>query len=369
MSTGGASPRGGSADLEAFLDQQIEAGYFPGAVAVVGDAEGVLARAARGHAVLEPERRAVQADTLFDLGSLTQPLVTAPLALLLHVVEGFDLELQVRKFLPELDRLDKRELTVRDLLLHRAGLPAWAPLYAHGLERSRFLRALGDQPLVYAPRSRVLPSDIGYFLLGEVVARVGSAPLDLLARELLFEPLGATGLGFGPYLGERRLCTAATERGDAGERERAGKTAPGYNGWRQEMIWGEVHDHNCWVLGGVSGHAGLFGSAPELCRYGLEFLGRGRGLFPERLLALLRMEETAGCASGRTLCWRLARSAGNGLPPTAIGHDATTGASVWIDPALGRLTILLGNCLHPHRRACDMDALRRDYHRLACALS
>jgi len=367
-----ASVRGGSvapSGIESLLARSIEAGHFPGAVALAGGAREVAWCCARGRAVVEPEEHRAAGETVYDLAELTQPLVTAPLVLLLHALEGLDLDARLARFLPEIDRLDKRDITLRDLLLHRSGLPEWVPLYAHGLGMAGYLRHLRDRPPVYRTGTRVLPSGVGYILLGEAAARVGSAPLEQLAREMLFAPLGSSSLGFGPRPPGERPRTAATERGDVFELRRAGREAAAYRGWRREVIWGEAHDHATWTLGGVSGSAGLFGAAGDLWLYAREFLGRGRGLFPDRLLPLLRQDGTAELAEGRAFGWQLARTpgcaAGEALGGEAFGLGGFTGASMWIDPRAERIFILLTNRVHPEVRPVDMDSIRREFHQAA----
>lgn len=358
--------------VEAALERAIETGAFPGAVALVGAGDAVLLHCARGRSAVEPEVRPAAPETIYDLAELTQPLVTAPLVLLLAAHEGIDLDSRAVRFLPEIDRLDKRDITLRDLLLHRAGLPGWLPLYARGTTMREYLAALRDRPPQARPGTRVLASGIGALLLGEVAARIGSAPLERLARELILSPLGADTLGFGPRPAAERARIAPTERGDGTERERAGREAASYRGWRSQVIWGEAHDHTAWTLGGVAGHAGLFGSAPDVWRLALEHLGRGRGIFPARLLPLLREDATPGHPQGRTLAWQLGRSegscAGDALPPAALGQAGSTGTSLWIDPGRGRIYVLLTNRVHPLPSAADMDAVRREFHRAASAL-
>lgn len=367
------SPTRVASGVETFLDRHIEAGDLPGGVALVGRGDAVLLHCARGRSVQEPETHDAAPDTIYDLAELTQPLVTAPLILLLHALEGIDLDARMARFLPELDRIDKHDITLRDLLLHRAGLPDRLPLYVWGSDMAATLRVLGGRAPLHRPGARVLPSSIGALLLGEVAARAGSAPLDRLASELLFEPLGARTLGFGPLPAAGRPRVAATERGDASERERAGREAASYRGWRTDIIWGEVHDHIAWTLGGVSGHAGLFGAARDVWLCALEYLGRGRGLLPERLLPLVREDATPEHAEGRTHAWQVARSpgssAGEALPAQALGHAGFTGSSIWLDPRAGRVFILLTNRVHPAVKPIDMDAIRREYHSVAAALA
>jgi CubicO group peptidase (beta-lactamase class C family) len=353
------------------LDRRIEAGDFSGAVALTARGEAPIDICARGLAAVEPEEHAAGPETVFDLGDLTRAAVTAPLALLLHHHDGVDLDIRAAKVLPELDRLDKREITLRHLLLHSSGLPEWIPLYAHGLGMRDYLRVLRETAPEAACGALIRDSALGYLLLGEALARVASAPLERLARELLFDPLGTAGLGFGPRPVSERPRIAPTERDETYERERAGRRAEKYRGWRSGVLWGEVHDHCTWTLGGASGDAGLFGAARDLLALGVEMLGHGRGLFPEPVRRLLLGDATPGHARARTHGWKLVRRGaeepGNPLPFGAVGHDSFTGASLWIEPRNAEIFILLANRVHPRVRPSDMDSIRREFH--ACALS
>ncbi len=137
------------------------------------------------------------------------------------------------------------------------------------------------------------------------------------------------------------------------------------------MIWGECHDLNARGLGGVSGHAGLFSTVPDLHRLALEFLGRGAGLFPPETLDLFRRDLTPELNENRSVGWQLGAtpgaSSGPFLSPGAMGHTGFTGTSLWIDPAEEWILILLTNRVHPRYRPDDMNAVRREFHRKALA--
>jgi len=360
---------GGAGAVGSLLDEGVEAGDFPGAVALAGDGDVVVLHCARGLAVREPQRHPATLDTVYDLAELTQPLVTAPLLLLLHVLEGVDLDSSVSRFVPEIDRLDKRDITLRHLLLHRSGLPEHLPLYVRGRSMGDYLGILRGCEPIEAPGTRDRPSAPGFLLAGEIAARVGAAPLGRLASELILDRLGAPTLRFGPLPQAERPSVAATEHGDGFERARAGRRAEAYRGWRQEMIWGEVHDHLAWTLGGVAGNAGLFGAARDVWRLVLEMLGRGRGLFPDRVQMLLRDEATPAQESGRSLGWRLARcgssGGGSAVPAPALEADGFTGASIWIEPRSARVRVLLTNRVHPRVPSTGTRAARDRFLQMA----
>jgi CubicO group peptidase (beta-lactamase class C family) len=322
--------------------------------------------------MIVPERAPATAATLYDLASLTKPLATALLAVLLERGGSLRLDAPLGRSLPGWAAGDERDrITPLDLLTHRSGLPAWLPLYLDAPEgdREARIRLLRSVPLLHPPGAGVAYSDPGFILLGFALEAAGGAPLDRMFRALVAEPLGLGDLLYrpGPALRER---TAATEEGNARERVLAGARASDYNGWRSEMIRGEVHDHNAWTLGGVAGHAGLFGTARGVHRLAREFAGTGSGLLSAAERARFRSPQTPGLQEDRGLGFQIAStrgcSAGPALSPAAFGHAGFTGTSLWIDPEAGRIFVLLTNRVHPRFREIDMNAVRRGFHEAAC---
>lgn len=357
-----------------YLAGRIDAGDIPSASWVVGDAEGVLDSGAAGRAVVVPEEVPATRETLYDLASLTKPLVTSPLALVLRREAGFDLEDPAARFLPELGRMDKRGITLRHLLAHTSGLPDWAPLYVRGESVAEYLRQIREIDLEARPGARVRYSDLGYICLGAVLERASGATLDALAASLIMERCGARAcFRPGPALLAR---VAATEASCNYERRKAGPAAAAYARWRSGVIRGEVHDQNAWAAGGVAGHAGLFGTAMDVHLIAREAIGPPSRILPEADLALLREDQTGGLPEARSAAYRINRgpggeadpatAAGTALPASAFGHNGFTGTSVFVDPEARRVYVLLTNRIHPAvREELDMNGLRREFHRLA----
>ncbi len=360
-----------------YLAERIEAGDIPSASWLIGDAERVIASGALGHAVLVPGRVPAAEDTIYDLASLTKPLVTSLLVILLAREAGFRLGDRAGRFLPEFDRLDKRDITLAHLLTHTSGLPDWAPLYVKGGTIAEYLRQIqGMQPLE-PPGVKLRYSDPGYIALGAVAERAGTAGLGALAASLILEPVGSRACFRPPPALQGRV--AATEEACQYERVKAGAAATGYRGWREGVIRGEVHDQNAWAAGGVAGHAGLFGTAKDVYLIARKALDTPSRLVAEEDLPLLREARTGDLPEPRSMAYRINRAedggsdpttaAGAALPPRAFGHNGFTGTSVWIDPAASRVYVLLTNRVHPEvREEMDMNALRREFHRLAATV-
>ena len=361
------------ASIADYLGARAEAGEIPGAAWVVAGPHGVLDEGAVGHAVLVPERIAAAPSTIYDMASLTKPLVTSMLYLSLGKELGLSDDTPACRILPEIDRIDKRGITLRHLLTHTSGLPAWIPFYLRGATPSEYLAQLRDTTPESQPGARVVYSDPGYIAMGEILQRASATPLDRLAREMIFDPLELSDTTFNP-LRQVLARVAATEESCQYERELAGPAAGGYAGYRAGVVRGEVHDQNAWVLGGVSGHAGLFSTARETAILAREFLGdhadSGVGLLDAEAIRKATVDQTPGLSEARTLAFRVAlrgeTAAGPHLPPLAFGHNGFTGTSLWIDPGRPRVYVLLTNRVHPvASKGADMLALRRAFHSLA----
>ena len=356
----------------AFVQDRIDDGTFPGAVWLVAQEDRIVAEGALGHAMVAPGRVETSAATLYDLASLTKPLSAALLAVLLERDGRLNLDEPLGRCLPAWRARDDRgRITPVDLLTHRSGLPAWMPLYldAGPGDREARIENLRTVPLLNPPGAGVVYSDPAYILLGFALEAVGGAPLDRMFRERVTGPLGIDDLLYRPGNGLRDR-TAATEVDHGRERHLAGARADGYNGWRSGVIRGEVHDQNAWTLGGVAGHAGLFGTARAVYRLAREFAGMEGGLLTDAERARFRVSLTPGLQEERALGFQIATtrgcSAGPALSPASFGHAGFTGTSLWIDPEAGRIFILLTNRVHPRFREIDMNAVRRGFHEAAC---
>ncbi len=359
-----------AAALDDFLQEAIRQEITPGAVALVAHEDRVLHLAAWGDAQVVPAREPMAADTVFDVASLTKPLVTAVLALVLESELDLPPERLARTLLPELGGRDHADITLHHLLTHSAGLPAWCPLFLRGETAEDYLKALRHEALEELPGRKVVYSDPGYMVVGEMLRRASGMALDRLFQEVLGGPLGLEATFCPPP--ELVGRAAATEVGQAFERELAGESAAGYRGWREGVIRGEVHDHHTWVAGGVLGNAGLFATAADLHRLGQECLGGGRALLSGRVLERLRMPASPVGQEARSEGFALNTggegSCGPALPESAFGHVGFTGTSLWLDPEGRRIYVLLTNRVHPQVGQGDMLEFRRNFHQLAMGI-
>ena len=359
-----------SQPISDMLAERIEAGDFPSAVYVVAEAGRVRFADALGDAVREPEVRAATFGTIYDLASLTKPLVTGMLLALLIERGAVGLDAAVSEYLPEFGAGDKRAVTVRHLLTHTSGLPAWQPLYL-STGADRVLETIAAQPLEQAPGERVVYSDLGFITLGLLAQSVTNTQLADLARREIFEPLELRRTFFNPEKAIQAEVAACESGGNSYERGMC-ETQPGADKaqWRERTIWGEVHDGNAYFLGGAAGHAGLFADARETLRLASQFLPGTTALLDPDTCRLFRTNMTEGLNEARSFGWQLAATpestAGPRLPPEAFGHLGFTGTSCWLDPTTERVFILLTN--RTHARALpfvNINGVRRRFHTLA----
>jgi CubicO group peptidase (beta-lactamase class C family) len=359
-------------NISDMLAGRIEAGDFPSAVYVVAEAGRVRFADALGDAVREPERHPATPGTVYDLASLTKPLVTGMLLAQLVERGAVGLDAAVADYLPEFGAGGKRAITVRQLLTHTSGLPAWQPLnLSTGGDRDRVLDTIAAQPLERAPGERVVYSDLGFITLGLLAERVSDTRLADLARREIFEPLGLKRTFFNPPRSLQTEVAASESGGNAYERGMC-ETQAGADSarWRERTIWGEVHDGNAYFLGGAAGHAGLFSDARETLRLASQFLPGTTALLKPETCRLFRTNMTEGLNEARSFAWQLAATpestAGRRLPPEAFGHLGFTGTSCWLDPATERVFILLTNRTHAHPLPfVNIKGVRRRFHILA----
>jgi len=323
----------------------------PGAVVLVRLGERRVFHEAYGFARTVPRAEPMTRDTVFDLASLTKPVCTGLLAMRFWQEGRIRLDQRLSTWFPCAQDPAKHRITVRDLLCHRSGLPAWRPFHegvasdACPVPASQVRDRLLAEPLESEPGSRETYSDLGFMLLGWILEAQGGAGLGTLFREWVAAPLGIPGAGFrgvGEEDARREgACSVA-----------ATEACP----WRGRVLCGQVHDENCYLLGGVAGHAGLFSSAVDLDRIVLEiFRGRGGGsgvFLPDGVAEFFR-RPPPGCGRSYALGWDTPTpgrsSSGGHFSADSYGHTGFTGTSVWMDFSRQVGVVLLTNRVHPSR--------------------
>jgi CubicO group peptidase (beta-lactamase class C family) len=349
--TGDTGAGGPFAPAARVLAEGLAQGAFPAAVAEVGTTAGVRWQGTFGRLSDAPDAPDASLDTVFDLASLTKPLATTTLVMRLADAGRLVLADPVSRWCPQWRGTDRAGVTVHDLLAHASGLTAHLPLYRDCLGRREFEPAICALPLEYAPRTRSIYSDLGFILLGFLTADAAGRPLEDQFEEVR-ALLDVEDLCFRPPRSWRpRLAPA------------------GLDPWRGRVLVGEVQDGNAWALGGVAGHAGLFGTAPAVGRFARDILALLRGergaplATPERVRQFAA--RTAVPGSSRALGWDTmlpTSSCGTRMHPTAIGHTGFTGTSLWIDAHHDVYAVLLTNRVHPNESNDAVLGIRPRFH-------
>jgi CubicO group peptidase (beta-lactamase class C family) len=317
-------------------------------------------------------------DTCYDLASLTKVLATTTAWALLIQNGRAALDDPIDRILEELQGSPVGMATVRQLLTHSSGLPGWRPYYeriaaiektepgfmGNVAARQALLGYIAKEDLLYERGSRSLYSDLGFMLLGFAVERLSDEPLDVFCRRRIYDPLSAHPLTYGPRQPlalhaeppKSSLLIAPTEE----------------DPWRGRILCGEVHDENAFALGGVAGHAGLFGTARAVLAVAQAWLQawRGdRGLLEPRMATWCTTRQQTVPKSSWGLGWdtpSAPSSSGALFSPESFGHLGYTGTSLWIDPVKELEVVLLSNRVHPTRRNERIRAFRPLIHDLVC---
>ena len=346
----GDSDPGTFAAADRAIEAAIAARHAPGAVLCVGSASGITYLKAYGRRAVEPEPVAMTEDTVFDLASLTKPMATATSVMLLAHREKLAVADPVARHLPAFAAGNKAHVTVEQLLLHRGGVIADNPMsdFTDGPELA-MARTLAS-PRAYEPGTRFVYTDVGYMALGELVRTISGRSLDAFAREEIFRPLGMAETTYLPPEELKQRC-APTERRDG------------------RWMRGDVHDPRAYALGGVAGHAGLFGTAGDVARYCRMLLNGGAldgcrvlGEATVRDMTLGRpLPDGTGVRSyGFDVDTPYSSPRGERFTKgVSFGHTGFTGTSLWVDPANDAFVILLTNSVHPDGKG-KVVGLRRE---------
>ncbi len=343
------------------FEEVLRAGYaggtFSGAAWSTGTADRVDSAGVIGE--LSWGGPAANADTLWDLASVTKPIVA--LAVMRLVQDGWmTLDDTIGQHLDDYRGTDKERLTVRQLLTHTAGFPAELPMYRWCDSRQAMLDEIRGVSLRFEPSTDVEYTSQGFIVLGLMAEAATGMPLDEVVRGTVTEPAGLSRTLFRPGAADRPLAAATEE-------------CP----WRGGVVQGTVHDENAEVLGGIAGHAGLFATLPDLQSLA-QLLCRGASgadtaVLSARTLATMIAPATDHLRHRRTLGWqgkdRVSSPAGDLAGPRTFGHTGFTGTSMWIDPDAGRYVVLLTNRVHPTRASGGLPRIRRLVHNIGFGYS
>ncbi len=390
------------------MQSAVNSKVFPGAVLLVSHKENILLHQAFGLSDIE-SGQLMQRNSIFDLASLTKPLATS--LCLMKLVEKRAIAINntlsqtfTEIFQPQIgtfwvDKIttikDKADITIDQLLRHTSGLAAYRPFYKQVIfkpekERRDFMRQLVlMDPLVEKPGKKQIYSDLGYILLAWIIEKISGYRLDGFAYEELYKPIGVTELFFMPtdidkqiegknFSEQKQLSQNKTYLIDSKKEVMFVPTE--ICSWRNKMLRAEVHDDNAWAVGGVEGHAGLFGTALGVWRVLIEMMklihGEESNLINRDILRAF-LEKRHGIKGQSDSCniynrfdmvagfdtpSLLGSSSGRYFSSESIGHLGFTGTSFWLDPAKSIIVILLSNRVHPTRNNQKIREFRPKIH-------
>lgn len=332
------------------LRDAISERIFPGAVAAITLEGKLIATQAFGRFTYASDSPPVRDDTIFDLASLTKPLTAGAMAMLLYDRGLLELDTLVAAVIPEFGSDGERaEVTLRHLLAHTSGLPAYEKLFERCRDRAGLIVAACDLPLTFPPGERVEYSDIGFIVLGEALERIAGEKIDSFCAREIFGPLGMASTGYRPQQELRALIPPTEEDRD----------------FRHRVIQGEVHDENAHVMGGVSAHAGLFATAADIARFAQCMLRGGEPVFRRDTVRLFTSAQPVHSGYARALAWdRVSQPSQSGryFSSAAYGHLGYTGTSLWIDPERAMSVTLLTNRTWPDRQSQGIKRVRPAFH-------
>jgi len=326
--------------LKIYLYQSIADSAFPGCAVAVGHRGKLLLNEGFGHFTYDANSAEVQTNSIFDLASVTKVVSATSAAMLLYDRRLLDLNWKVQDILPDFLGKEKGLVTVKHLLTHTAGLPAWKRFYLNYKGKQNILQQIYKENLVYSPGTLNMYSDLGMILTQNIIEVISQKPLDVFNKENLFDPLGMERTFYNPdkkYLHE----IVPTEKSD----------------FHKKVVHGFVHDENTWAMGGVSGHAGLFSTSEDLAKFCQMMLNKGlfnfKRILSENTIEYFTKRDGKVEGSTRAIGWDTRSeeksSSGHFMSMKAFGHTGFTGTSIWMDPENEVFVILLTNRVHPTR--------------------
>ena len=356
-------------DVKTILEKGVFEEVFPCAAAGISfyiDKEKIKIKTYCGNASLYPQKIKIKKNTYFDLASLTKPLATTMAILCLLKIKKIDMDETLPSLLEKKIKGKKKNITVRQLLGHCSGFPAYREYFKvlkdiPVKKRGTFVeKLLLNEKLEYEAESKAVYSDLGFMLLGRIIEKKSGEPLEKFVKEKVLQPLNLEeNIFFSPLFDSRQINInkdfAATESCS----------------WRKKILYGEVHDDNCYAMGGVAGHSGLFGNIEGVTTYADFILDmwKGKAIHPnidnrdlEKILK--RQEKIPGSnrTSGFDTTAKSGSSSGKYFSEKSVGHLGFSGTSLWIDPEKEIVVVLLTNRVHPSRENKKIVQFRPFFH-------
>lgn len=338
--------------IDEIIQSAIKDSAFPGSVVLVSKDKNVIYEKAFGHLTYDDTSAAVTKNTIYDIASLTKVIATTTAVMICYDKTLFSLDDPVTKYLPEFSQNGKEKVTIKNLLLHNSGLPAFKRFYNNYSSADEVINVIYKTPLSYEPGSKTVYSDLGFITLAKIVEQVTGNSFDVFCNEEIFNLLQMNSTFFNPP-DSLQYKIAPTEYD---------------NYWRNKLVWGKVHDETSSLLNGVAGHAGLFSTAKDINNLLQLLLNDGtfnghQMIKPETVkLFTTRYSDK----STRALGWDTKSGEGSSVGVlfdiTSFGHTGFTGTSVWVDPTRELFVLFLTNRVYPSRENKRLYKVRPLFH-------
>ena len=338
--------------VDKVINKAIEDKSFPGAVVLVWKDGKTIYEKAFGNYTYDSLSPKVKTNTLFDLASLTKVVATTTAAMICYDRNLFSLDDKVVKYIPEFGVNGKEYITIKNLLIHNSGLPAWKKFYGRDLKYDDVINEIYSSELEYKTGEKTVYSDLGIITLGKIIEKVSGKSLDVFCKDEIFIPLKMESTFYNPDDSLKKLC-APTETD---------------NYWRMKTLQGEVHDETSAMLNGVAGHAGLFSTADDLAKLMSVLLNKGKvnqKIFIQQSTIELftkRVSEESTRAIGWDTKSDSGSSAGKYFSKNSFGHTGYTGTSIWADPDRNLFVVFLTNRVYPTRENTKIQKVRPQLH-------
>ncbi len=345
------------------INNAICKGIFPGAVLLSAVGNKIIFHQAYGMANIY-SRRKMQNNSIFDLASLTKPLATTLAMIKLIELKLVSLDQTLGNVLKAFRHTDKKDITIDMLLRHTSGLPAYREYYKKIIQSSHDPRLhlrqlLVKEPLDYKIGEKQEYSDLGFMILSWIIETMTGQQLDRFVSRQIYSPLKIDDLFF------LKVRPAHEKENRVRKRMVATQKCP----WRKKVLVGEVDDDNAWAVGGVDGHAGLFGDANAIYKLCIEILkalqGRPSIVLEHTILkAFIKRKDHHEMVAGFDTPAKKGSSSGSYFSKKSIGHLGFTGTSFWIDPETSVIIVFLTNRVHPFRENQGIKKIRPIIHDL-----
>lgn len=335
-----------------FVENAIRDSAFPGASLLVWQNGKTVYESGFGNFIYNENSPKVDTSTVFDLASLTKVIATTTSIMLLIDRKELSLNDKVSKFIPEFAVNGKGDITIRNLLLHNSGLPAFKRLYKNDTNAEEALNDIYRSKLIYKTGSKTVYSDLGFVVLAKVVERISGKRFDKFCNEEIFQPLKMKNTCFNPP-DSLKLKIPPTERD---------------NYWRHRLLEGEVHDETASILNGISGNAGLFSNVLDIRNFLSMIMNKGvfegKRFLSKKIINLFTSKNkySKERAYGWDLKSKIRSSAGHLFSDDSFGHLGYTGCSIWIDPDRHLFAIFLSNRVYPTRKNLKILKMRPMLH-------